>query len=207
MEHRTSTIRSRVARGAGLGVAMTALLASSVSAATTSVSVNDAKVFNPDAVNQTAGGSVHWQATGFDQHSVTQDAGLFDTGAARAGVDFTRTFSAGTFPYHCRKHGDQGMTGVVRVAPRTSSAPAGLAFTVQWASAGSNTGNRFNVEYKVGSGPFKAWLTNTAARSAVFGARSRPVALVRAKTYSFRVTSLSGTAKSAPSPVKTFRAS
>jgi plastocyanin len=209
MRNHTSSIRGRIARGAGLGAALTVILASSVSAATTTVDVNDGKFFSPKTVNQAPGGNVHWQASGVDDHSVTSDQGLFDTGAPQAGVNFTRTFSAGTFAYHCRKHGINGgtMVGTVRVAPQVAAAPAGLSFTVKWATAGSNTGNTYDVQFRVGTGAWRNWKTNTGAPSGVFGAGSTPVKVARGKSYSFRVVSRTGAAKSGLSPVKSFRAS
>jgi plastocyanin len=209
MRTHTSSIRSRVARGAGLGAVLTVVLASSVSAATTNVDVNDGRFFSPRTLNQAPGGSVHWLASGVDDHSVTSDQGLFDTGAPRAGVNFTRTFSAGTFAYHCRKHGINGgsMVGVVSVPPQVAAAPSGLPFTVKWATAASNTGNAYDVQYRVGTGAWRTWKSNTSAPSAVFGTRSNPVAVARGKTYSFRVVSRTGAAKSGLSPVKSFRAS
>jgi len=203
-----SFFRSRLARGSVLAVALVGLLATSVSAATTQVGATDARTFNPGNVNQAVAGSVHWAGTpagSTEEHSVRQDAGIFDSGNPTVGLNFTRTFSAGTFPYHCEKHGDQGMRGTVRVPPQTLAAPAGLPFTVKWAAAGTNTGNRFAVQYRVGSGPFRNWFTSTSARSAVFGARNRPVRLVRGRTYAFRVRSGSATVKSPVSPVKAFR--
>lgn len=201
-----TTGRSRLLRGCVLGVVLTGVFASSVSAATTQVSVNDARTFSPSRVTQAVGGSVHWAASGTDDHSVTQDRGLFTSGAPRAGVDFTRTFSAGTFPYHCTQHVSQGMRGVVAVPAQVLAAPAGLPFTVKWASATTRTGNRFDVQYRVAAGAWKVWRSNTSTRSAVFGAQSRPVRVVRGRTYSFRVVSrLSATARSGVSPVKTFR--
>lgn len=205
MRTHTSTHRGRLVRGATLGVVITGLLASSVSAATTQVAANDDKTFSPPSVNQSVGGSIHWAASGVDEHSVTQDQGVFSSGAAAAGLDFSRTFSAGTFAYHCEKHGDQGMRGQVRVAPQVLSAPAGLPFTVKWASTASNTGNRFAVQYRVGTGAWRTWLGSTAARSAVFGARSRPVRVARGKSYSFRVRSGTASVKSSNSPVRSFR--
>ncbi len=100
------------------------------------------------------------------------------------------------------------MRGTVRVAPQTLPAPAGLNFTVKWAAAGTNTGNRFDVMYRVASGPWKTWRNNTSARSMVFGGAG-PVAVARGKSYSFRVRSGTGTGsiQSGFSPVKTFRAS
>jgi plastocyanin len=206
--HLKGSHRGRLVRGLALGTVLTALFASSVSAATSNVAVSDTRRFLPANVTSSVGGVVHWRADGVDDHSVTQDQGLFSSGAAAAGVNFSRTFSAGTFRYHCEKHGVDGMVGQVRVAPKVVAGPAGLPFTVKWASAGSNTGNRFDVEYRVGSGPWKTWKGNTSARSAVFGARSAPVRVARGKSYSFRAVSrASSSARSGVSPVKTFRAS
>lgn len=202
----TTSFRRRLTRGAALGALATGLLATSASAATTNVDVNDGKFFNPENVTQTVGGSVHWQASGIDDHSVTQNQLIFDSGAVGPGVNFTRTFSAGTFPYHCLEHGDQGMTGQVRVAPQVLSGPRGLPFTVKWASSSSNTGTRFNVEYRVGTGRWTMWKRGVTARTAVFGSRSRPVRVLRGKTYSFRVRSGNSSAMSGLSPVKSFRA-
>lgn len=198
---------SRPARALALGAILTGLVAASASAATTSVDVNDGKFFSPGNVTQSVGGSVHWQASGIDSHSVTQDGMVFDTGAAAPGVDFTRTFSAGTFPYHCREHSDDGMVGRVTVPPKVLATPTGLPFTVQWATAASNTGNRFDVQYRIGAGTWRTWLRGSSARSKVFGARSAPTRVRRGTTYSFRVISSSGaTARSGLSPVVRFRA-
>ena len=95
------------------------------------------------------------------------------------------------------------------MAPQVLSAPAGLNFTVKWASSTTQTGNRFDVMYRVGSGPWKTWRNNTSARSMVFGARSQPARVARGKTYSFKVRSGQGTGsiQSGFSPVKVFRAS
>ena len=175
-------------------------------AATKNVDVNDGRFFSPQNISSAVGGSIHWTASGVDDHSVTQDNALFDSGAAAPNVNFTRKFSAGTFPYHCRKHGDQGMRGTVRVAPQVVSAPAGLAFTVKWAAAGTQTGTSFDVKYRVGSGAWKTWRNNTSAKSMVFG-KGGPVAVARGKSYSFQVRSGSGAGESVFSPIKSFRAS
>jgi len=199
--------RTRVASGlAAAGVVAAGLLASPGIAATRNVDVNDGRFFSPQNVTSTVGGSVHWTASGIDDHSVTQNAGLFDTGTPRAGIDFTRKFSAGTFPYHCEKHGAQGMRGTVKVAPQVLSAPAGLAFTVRWAAAGTQTGSSFDVKYRVGSGPWKTWRNNTTAKSMVFG-KGGPVAVARGQSYSFQVRSGSGARESGFSPVAKIRAS
>jgi plastocyanin len=206
----SSAIPGRVIRGAAVGVVLTGLFASTGAAVTNNVEATEDKTFLPSAVATTAGNSVHWFGTagGTQTHSVHQDAGLFDSGNPQTGLNFTRVFSAGTFGYHCEKHGTLtgGMRGQVSVAPQVLTSPAGLAFTVKWASSASNTGTRFDVQYRVGSGTWKSWKANTTARSAVFGAKSLPVKVVAGKGYSFRVVSRLGTAKSGVSPIKAFTA-
>ena len=158
MRTHTSSIRRRVARGAGLGAVLTVVLASSVSAATSNVEATDDKVFVPGNVTQTVGGSVLWFGTpgSTTEHSVLQNQNLFSSGAPRTGLDFTRAFSAGTFDYHCAKHG-LPMHGQVRVAPQVAAAPSGLPFTVKWATAASNTGSAYDVQYRVASGAWRTW--------------------------------------------------
>ena len=205
-------MNDRIKRAAGIAVGALALGVLTgppvVAAITTNVDVNDAKVFTPKTVTIPVGGSVHWSASGVDDHSVTQDDLVFDTGAPRPGITLTQTFSAGTYPYHCRKHGVSGgtMKGTVRVSPQVAPAPAGLAFTVKWAAAGTDTGNSFDVKYRVASGPWKTWKNNTSAKSMVFG-KGGPVAVARGKTYSFQVRSGTGANESLFSPIKSFRAS
>lgn len=200
--------RTKQLSGLGAVVAAAGFLASSPAwAATTDVEATGSKTFSPKQVSSKVGGSVHWFSTadGVD-HTVTQNAGLFDSGALADAFNFTRKFSAGTYAYHCEKHGDQGMVGTVAVAPQVVSAPAGLPFTVKWAAAGTNTGTSFDVMYRVGSGAWKTWRNNTSAKSMVFG-KGGPVAVARGKTYSFQVRSGTGASESAFSPVKSFRAS
>lgn len=196
--------RSRVVRGVALGAVLTGLFASSVSAATTEVAATDSKTFSPANITAAVGGSVHWTGQA-SEHSVLHNARVFDSGTPVAFLDYRRSFSAGTFAYHCAKHG-LAMSGQVRVAPQVLAKPAGLPFTVRWGTAASNTGNRFQVQYRIARGPWKTWLGNTTLRSRVFGAKSSPVRVQRGKTYSFRVVSkTSSTAKSGLSPVKSFR--
>lgn len=195
---------SRLIRGLALCAVLTWLFASSVSAATTEVAATESKTFNPGHVTSIVGGSVHWSGQE-TEHSVRHNAGVFDSGTPAAFLDFRRTFSAGTFAYHCAKHG-AAMSGRVAVPPQVLAQPTGLPFTVKWATTATNTGNRFDVQYRIGTGVWKNWLSSTTARSKVFGAESSPVKVARGKTYSFRVVSkTSNTAKSAASPVKAFK--
>jgi len=200
--------RAKQLSGLAAVVAATGFLASSPAwAVTTEVEATGAKTFSPSSVTAKVGDSVHWFSTldGVD-HTVTQDAGVFDSGALVDAFSFTRKFSAGTYSYHCKKHGDQGMVGTVTVAPQVLSTPAGLPFTVKWAALGTNTGNTYDVMYRVGRGVWKTWSDNTSAKSMVFGATG-PVTVIPGKTYSFKVRSGTGVKESAFSPVKSFRAS
>ena len=80
-------MNDRIKRATGIAVGAVALGVLTgppvVAAITTEVDVNDAKVFTPKTVSLPVGGSVHWDASGVDDHSVTQDDLLFDTGAPR----------------------------------------------------------------------------------------------------------------------------
>jgi plastocyanin len=199
--------KARLVTGLAAGAFAVGLFASSSVAATTDVEATANKTFSPKTVTSAVGGSVHWfsPADGVD-HTVTQNDGVFDTGALADAFNFTKKFSAGTYPYHCEKHGADGMVGTVKVAPQVVSAPAGLAFTVKWAAAGTNTGTSFDVKYRVASGAWKTWRNNTSAKSMVFG-KGGPVAVARGKSYSFQVRSGTGAKESQFSPIKTFRAS
>lgn len=160
--------------------------------------------FSPSRVSRTAGGSVTWRkTTGY--HNIASSQGMFTSGAPKTtAFTYSRTFSAGTFPYICAVH-PQSMRGSVRVRPRISSSPSGAPFTVTWATSATNTGTRFTVQYRAGSGSWRSWLTSTSARSAVFGSGGSPVRAKSGTSYSFRVRSHNGSSASSYSPVATFR--
>lgn len=115
---------TRLGHSVVLPVAVILALSGATQAATIEVKALDSKVFSPSSVRTRAGNSVHWAGEA-DTHSVHQVANLFDSGNPEANLSFTRKFSAGTFRYICEKHGDQGMKGVVRVAPVISGALVG----------------------------------------------------------------------------------
>lgn len=71
--------------------------------------------FNPGTITVKAGTTATWTNTGVT-HTVTSDAGLFDSGHLGSGDTFTFTFSkAGTYAYHCAIH--SSMKGEVTVSP------------------------------------------------------------------------------------------
>jgi LPXTG-motif cell wall-anchored protein len=82
-----------------------------------SVSVADFS-FSPKTVTIHAGDTVTWSNHGPSAHTVTADAGGFDSGNLNPGQSFSHTFStAGTYAYHCQYHVSQGMVGTVVVLP------------------------------------------------------------------------------------------
>jgi plastocyanin len=73
-----------------------------------------ASAFNPDKITVTAGTTITWTNKDGVVHTVTSDAGLFDSGNIGANGTFSHKFStAGTFLYHCALH--TTMTGSVVV--------------------------------------------------------------------------------------------
>ncbi|MGH2651620.1 MAG: hypothetical protein ACRDHK_10460, partial [Actinomycetota bacterium] len=139
----------------------------------TEVTIND-NFFSPTPVTPSVGGAVHWSrnpsALGF--HNVVQRQRLFDSGEATndPSFSFTRRFSAGRFPYICEVHFvSDNMAGTVRVLPGFAERPDGLPFTIRWATPETNTGNVFDVRYRVDGGSWHVWKTDTAAFRGVFG--------------------------------------
>lgn len=187
-------------------------LPATASAATTEVAVRDF-AFDPSVVTVSVGDSVHWsrEAGSVAMHSVTANNGFFASGAATSGaIDLTATFSAGTFHYYCMVHGspggstDSGMNGLVKVPATVTPAPSGGPFTVRWAVAASGTGSTYDVQYRIGTGKWKAWLSKTSALKAVFGKNGKPVAAKAGTAYSFRVRSRTGQGPSRWSPAAPF---
>ena len=186
--------------------------ASVASAAATQIQVDD-DFFAPRAPptrNLASGTSFHWQrATGSTtrQHNIRQDFTLFNSGAPTSGaINFSVNASAGTYHYYCTLHGlpsssgGGGMDGVVKVRPVFASAPTGAPFTVSWALAGTTTGNRFDVRFRVGtSGTWTLWKNDVAGRSGVFGQGGLPVQVMPGRTYQFQARSLKQTAPTKPS--------
>ena len=97
------------------------------------VSLHD-NFFDPTTIDVAAGSTVVWDNSGQGEHTVTSDAGVFDSGQEKSqwlnpGQTFSFTFpQAGTYPYHCALHGAAGgigMSGTVVVEnPPQASATA-----------------------------------------------------------------------------------
>jgi plastocyanin len=158
----------------------------------------DDDFFNPAAPpvrNLAAGASFQWvSAAGtVNRHNVRQDSKLFYSGTATtAPINFSISASAGTYHYYCEIHGSTtgGMDGVVKVRPIFNANPTGNPFTVTWALTGTNTGNQFDVRYRVGTaGTWKIWKNDVAGRSGVFGLNGAPIAVSPGHTYQFQARS------------------
>jgi hypothetical protein len=157
--------------------------------------------FSPTPVMVKLGGVVQWRPSGSstsNSHNVYEVGGIFTSGTASTATYYNRTMSAGTFNYLDQSHST--LTGQIKVKPKISAAPTGATFTVTWASAKTNTGTKFNVQYKVGTGAWTNWLKNTSSLKAVFGAGGSPIKPALGKKYSFRVQSGTGTVWSGYSP-------
>jgi plastocyanin len=206
--------RRAVERALGLvvalvGVALALAVPAPAGVASKTVLLGD-DFFDPRRVTVAVGGAVTWDrpASTDDRHNVREDGRIFRSGDPTADDAFSYTvvFSAGTFHYYCEVHGGPsgGMAGVVRVPVTLLAAPSGLPFTVRWATAATRTGDRFDVQFRVGSGPWRAWRQGTSSFQAVFGKDGRPVRVKGGATYTFRARSLSGSARSRWSPPRSF---
>lgn len=189
-----------------------ALPVSPAAAATTEVEVRDVPSpgsFSPGDVSMSVADSVHWARllpVG-NNHNVSENGRLFRSGAPTTGaIDFTAKFSAGTFNYRCEIHGSSGMVGIVRVRGSVVEAPAGLPFGVRWATASTTTGNRWDVQYRVGTAKtWRSWKVDSVSKAATFGKLGRPVELKSGRRYQFRMRSQKGSAQSKWSPLVSFR--
>lgn len=187
-------MRTRMLYAMIVVVVFGAIVVPGAQAGITGVGIDD-NVFTPSSVSGVAGDSLTWDwLTPMRSHNVRQNKTLFRSGSPTSddNASFTRVFSAGTFAYYCEVHGGpgSGMDGTVKVRPTVAEAPTGLPFTVTWASASSNTGAAFDVEYRVGTtGDWVAWNTDTTDLSDVFGDGNDPVQVQSGVTYQVRVRS------------------
>jgi plastocyanin len=188
--------RFRFDRAVALALAAAVVLTATPAGAAVEVGVVDDN-FNPSQVTSPVGGEVHWsrQAGSDGDHNIRQDDLLFYSGPPTGGaIDFTATFSAGSYHYFCEEHGSAfgGMDGTVKAPVKILEAPAGLKFTVQWATGATDTGSMFDVQYRVGSGQWKNWRKDTATLQGVFGQNGNPVTVQSNKVYRFRARSQEG---------------
>jgi len=78
--------------------------ASSTAATDTNVAIVY-RAYQPSDLTVLAGQTVVWRNSGLGPHTVTSDAGQFDSGPLQAGASFASAFSTpGTYLYSCRIH-------------------------------------------------------------------------------------------------------
>lgn len=188
----------------GAAAALIAALFPPAHAAPLSVSARD-NAFEPANTKARIGQEVMWTnaASAQDAHNVREDRKIFYSGfAGSIELSFSRVFSAGTFHYFCERHGFRrgGMDGTVKVPVKLLAAPAGPNFTVAWATSASNTGSKYRIHYRIGSGRWKTWKSATSALRATFKGA------VAGKRYTFRAKSLEGDAASKWSPLASIAA-
>lgn len=83
-------------------------------------------VFVPNKITIPVSATVVWQNEGQRAHTVTSDAGLFDSGALEPGGSFEQSFDAADrFAFFCQIHGEKGgvgMSGMLIVAEQSAAA-------------------------------------------------------------------------------------
>jgi len=78
--------------------------------------------FNPSTISVTAGTTITWTNKDAIGHTVTSDAGLFDSGVIATNGTYQYTFSTpGSYAYHCKIH--PGMTASVTVTASSGTSP------------------------------------------------------------------------------------
>jgi plastocyanin len=178
---------------AGAAAALLALPALAFGGTTTTVTVeaNNANAFGPKTVKKTVGdGGIHWQwgtdGTTSLVHNVRQDDKLFYSGKLTttnpAGFDVVP--SAGGFHYYCELHGfrNGGMAGTVKIKPAIFDQLA-KSFGVRWSAESNDTGNAFDVRYRVDGGKWKKWKKDVTRAKAKFGVKGKPVRVRAGHTY------------------------
>jgi plastocyanin len=137
-------------------------------------------------------GTVTWEAhptqPPSNEHNVREDHRLFFSGppTSWATKEFTRVFSSGTYDYKCQVHGPE-MSGIVRVE-MTQGFDTIFPILV-WAEDTTNTGQVFDVQFKVDQGRWRKWKTDTEKFKGVFGRNDRPVPYNPSREYRFRARS------------------
>ncbi len=169
-------------------------------ATTTTVTVGPAghrTTFAPNTVTQAVGASIHWYwwaDSNAGPHNVRQDDKLFYSGAATDNnpAGYTITPSAGRFHYYCEPHRTRGMQGTIYIRPAVFSRTA-TSFGVRWSPGTNETGNRFDVRYRVDGGAWTKWGNNVAFSAAIFGSDNRPVPVTAGHTYEVQARSETST--------------
>lgn len=177
----------------GAAATLLAIPALAFGRATTTVTVapGDNLTFGPKTVAKTVGaGGIHWQwgASGSTAlpHNVRQDDKLFRSGSLTTSnpAGFSVVPSAGSFHYYCELHGSPsgGMAGAIKIKPAIFNKTAN-SFGVRWSPGTNQTGDAFDVRYRVDGGTWKTWKNDVTVAQATFGASNKPVHVGPGHTY------------------------
>jgi plastocyanin len=143
---------------------------------------------------QTGGPEATWRYAPYTKapHDVIEDKGIFRS-PGKEGIDstFKVHLSAGSYPYYCSFHGapGRGMHGTVGVAPLVKLLTPRTA-KLTWAEKSSESGDRYDVDWRVKGGTWKHWKNDTRSLKATFGAGDQPVEVDPSEAYQVRVRSL-----------------
>ena len=74
------------------------------------------------------------------------------------------------------------MAGTINIRPAIFSKTAS-SFGVKWSPGTNQTGNAFDVRYRVDGGAWKTWQNHVTTAQAVFGASNSPVHVGPGHTY------------------------
>jgi plastocyanin len=175
----------------GIAAALLAIPTLASGRATTTVELTDSNKYTPGDVTKNVGaGAIHWQwgtsGSTFAAHNVRQDNKLFYSGSLTNSNPggYSVTPSAGSFHYYCELHGSPtgGMAGTIKIRPSVFSKTAS-SFGVRWSPGTNQTGNRFDVRYRVDGGAWKTWKNHVAAAQGLFGVNNSPVHVAPGHTY------------------------
>lgn len=138
------------------------------------VGINDAG-YAPGTVVVAPGHHVTWTNGGLNPHTVTADAGAFDSGTLQPKAEFAFTAPAttGTFTYHCTFH--SFMRGALVVSTLTLEGPrrvmVGNVATVRGAAPGAAAGTPVAVEV-LAVGAWAPIATATVGQDGAFQVRT-----------------------------------
>ncbi len=148
--------------------------------------------FSPEAGEQSVTGpgiSWNWNGGGGntqDDHNVREDSRMFRSPLQDTGT-FQISASAGTYHYYCEPHLESNdMEGELKITPAYVPLANPDELRIVWSNGDDDTGDRFDVRYKVGDGQFKTWKNDTAKSAQRFGRLDQPVDVKPGKTYTFK---------------------
>jgi hypothetical protein len=121
------------------------------------------------------GRAIRWTNDEVDAHTFSDDASLWsyivDGGTSLDG----EAAAAATFSVTC----DGGPSTLFRVRIRARKHPASPDFKVTWATSAADPTWLFNVDYRIGSRPWRSWKSGSTAHAGTFHG-------VKGRTYTFR---------------------